>query len=100
MPKVFRSVQSLVVVILTILLAGSVLGNVHQHGEVKALQRRPPSTPSDDVYVRRAASLWAPQDRVPLARALDDRYARVIYFADEVCVSLEGELGGVGGVPV
>jgi len=87
-------------VILLIAIAISSIINLFQWNEIEKLRSMPPSTASDEQYINYAASLWAKKTHVSVVEAMKERYARVIYFQQSVCVSIENDLGGVGGVPV
>ena len=86
--------------LLITLLAVSVFVNFVQEARVQNLQRTPPSTKWDKDYVSRAATYWAMKNGMSPARAMEGRYPKVMYIADNVCVSLETEIGGAGEAPV
>ena len=99
--------RNLVLILVGMMLFLSIAGNVEQALLLKSksmaleeLGVRPPASPLDTPFVNRAFARWAIKNGVSPSRAMNGRYARVIRFEREVCVSLNMELGGVGGIPV
>lgn len=99
--------RGLVLILVGMMLALSLVGNILQALSVRSkntaleeLGVRPPSSPLDAPFVNRAFVKWAAKNGVSPARAMNGRYARVVRLEREVCVSLNMELGGVGGIPV
>lgn len=90
--------------VLVWLLAGlsvaSLAVNVVQNRQLKQLRTEPPSTASDQRYIDSAIQLWSAHIRRPPEHAVEGRFAKVMYIGEEVCVSLEINVGGVGGTPV
>ena len=83
------------------LIAAISLGtNIWQHKFIESLELKPASFKSDEPYIQKAEIYWAQKDGTTVIKAMDCRYGKVIYFAEWICVSLEIEAGGVGGVPV
>lgn len=76
------------------------VANIRVREENEELRSRPPSSSIDGKFIEAAAKLWAVKTHTPPEQALKDRYARVMRIGDAVCVSIEVETGGVGGVPV
>ncbi len=83
-----------------IVAAASLSANVWQDQKIKALELRPASYRMDQPFVQKAAAYWL--EKSTSNGGLSDmynRYAKVIYFGERVCVSLD-LISGVGGTPV
>lgn len=78
----------------------SVIGNVVQSKKLSEIKLKPASTEYDKPYIDAAAFYWAKKTHDHPNLAMRERYAKVMYIGGDVCVSLEIDLGGVGGVPV
>jgi hypothetical protein len=82
------------------LLAASIILNFVQLARLDELRRAVPATDLDRPFIERAAAYWGNKNGSSPKQAMRERYARVIYMGKETCVSLQIEIGGVGGVPV
>jgi hypothetical protein len=85
---------------LTLVTLLSVAINIWQHALIGELKLKPASVKSDEPYIQKAAVFWSQKTGTTPSKAMVDRYGKVIFFAGRVCVSVEVEAGGVGGVPV
>jgi|GEM_PF-6997586 len=78
----------------------SVIINIWQYTIISNFRLRPASVPSDQPYIKKAASYWGQKNGTTTSKAMAERYGKVIFFGGQVCVSLDLDAGGVGGVPV
>ena len=74
--------------------------NRQQRKLIDDLNARPPSVPSDEPFIKQAARFWAAKNKTTADQILEHEYGKVIYFPRWACVSLQIEVGGVGGTPV
>ena len=84
---------------LLIVMLASLLTNIWQHNEIQRLMARPASTKYDEPFVQKAWVHYSKKIETSPQKAMDNRYARVMYFGGRVCVSLQ-LMDGVGGIPV
>lgn len=84
--------------ILTIIVSVGI--NIVQKNEIAKLKRQRSSTAFDQPFVTEAIRLWSEKTHSSPDTAMNERFSKVMYIDREVCVSLEIDLGGVGGVPV
>lgn len=90
----------LITIALALLLLVSAVANLRQNQLISSLKLQPASVASDQPYIKKAAAYWGQKSGSTADKAMIDRYGKVIFLAGKVCVSLEIESGGVGGVPV
>lgn len=78
----------------------SLAGNLWFLQHFQQSQRQPHHYDIDKPFINAAINLWAEHAREPRNEVMKDRYAKAVYFKNEVCISLSLKLGAVGGVPV
>lgn len=94
-------------IILVAMLLASITVNIIQSllsmsksAVIEQLEARPASGILDSAFVTKASSIWAKKNGTTISQAMEGRYAKTMHLEREVCVSLNMEIGGVGGAPV
>ena len=64
------------------------------------MEKKPHSFPRDQPFIKRAELLWASRSGESVREVQESRYAQTFYMRDGICVSLNLEVGSLGGVPV
>lgn len=84
---------ALIIIVALLLLAG------WQASQLTRYRQQPYLYPGDELYVKRAAALWARKVGEDATSVMKDRYAIAVHLGGMTCVQLSLKVGSAGGNP-